>query len=124
MEPRINIDITDSCGSKVDNIFDTNGLEPYEIYLNGSKVCMTEKFKELELNNEKLKDLILRCWITMFSMRKIVKPIESSLDSTDVNALDTAIAAIEYDIINSGIIANDKLTINLNRMLTSTMKIN
>ena len=119
MKPRIDIDITDCYGDSVDKLLDANGFEPYEIYLNGSKVCMdeklnelesnNEKLKELKSNNEKLKNLLLRCWFAMLSEREALQILESSVDSTYVNTLDMAITDIKNDILNSGMITNDEL---------------
>ena len=114
MKPRIDIDITDCYGSRVNKILDVNSLEAYEICLNGSKVCIADQLNELELNNEKLKELLLRCWFVMLSEREALKSLESSLDSTYIdstyiNTLDTAIMGIKCDILNSGIVTNDEL---------------
>lgn len=109
MKPRIDIDITDCYGSRVDKILDANGLEPYEIYLNGSKVCITEKLNELELNNEKLKELLLRCWFTILSTREALKLPKSNSEGAYINTLDTTIMSLKYDILNSGMITNDEL---------------
>lgn len=55
MKPKIDITITDTNGAFASLAY---GIEPYEVYINDELICTSERFDELELENERLRERI------------------------------------------------------------------